>query len=77
MAGVKLQEPFQREQCESLRGDAVLCLSHKEEGHSKISSFSLNMRAFVIPPSQSPLQGELHWGRDITEGAGQDRLGTQ
>lgn len=40
MTGVKCQESFQREQYESLGGNAVLYLSHKEEGHSKISCFS-------------------------------------
>lgn len=42
------------------------CVSHKEEGHSNISCISLNMRAFVIPPSP---QGELCQGRSIREGA--------
>lgn len=63
MTGVKCQESFQREQCESLGGNAVLYLSHKEEGHSKISSFSLNMRAFVILPSLRLPQGELYQGK--------------
>lgn len=63
MTGVKCQESFQREQNESLGGNAVLYLSHKEEGHSKISCFSLNMRAFVIPPSHRLPKGELYQGK--------------
>jgi len=63
MTGVKCQESFQREQYERLRGDAILYLSHKEEGHSKSSCFSLNMRAFVILPSHRLQQGETHQGK--------------
>lgn len=63
MTGVKCQESFQREQYESLGGNAVLYFSHKEEGHSKISCFSLNMRAFVIQPSHRQPQGELCQGK--------------
>lgn len=62
MTGGKCQESFQREQYDSLRGNAVLCLSHEEESHSKISCFSLNLRVFVISPSHRLPQSELFQG---------------
>lgn len=71
------QESSQREQYESLRGFAVPCVSHEEEGHSNISCISLNMRAFVIPHLHRLPQSELCQGKKLHRGSMTEKLGTQ